>query len=75
MSGPIVRSGASPEFSKNWEKIFGGAPKQNKGAAAETKPEAGAAASKKKAQTKKSAAKIPAKAAKPAKKKPAKKKK
>jgi hypothetical protein len=23
MSGPIVRSGASPEFSKNWEKIFG----------------------------------------------------
>lgn len=24
MSGPIVRSGASPEFSKNWESIFGG---------------------------------------------------
>lgn len=23
MGGPIVRSGASPEFSKNWEKIFG----------------------------------------------------
>lgn len=24
MSGPIVRTGASPEFTKNWEKIFGG---------------------------------------------------
>ena len=23
MSGPIVRSGASPEFSKNWDAIFG----------------------------------------------------
>jgi hypothetical protein len=23
MSGPIVRSGPSPEFSKNWENIFG----------------------------------------------------
>ncbi len=22
MSGPIVRSGASPEFSKNWDNIF-----------------------------------------------------
>ena len=25
MGGPIVRSGASPEFSKNWDRIFGGA--------------------------------------------------
>jgi len=23
-SGPIVRTGATPEFWKNWEKIFGG---------------------------------------------------
>lgn len=23
MSGPIVRSGPSPEFSKNWENVFG----------------------------------------------------
>ncbi len=23
MSGPIVRSGPSPEFSKNWESVFG----------------------------------------------------
>ncbi|MGH7139201.1 MAG: hypothetical protein ACREHD_25940 [Pirellulales bacterium] len=23
MSGPIVRSGPSPEFSKNWDSVFG----------------------------------------------------
>lgn len=23
MSGPIVRSGPSPEFTKNWEQVFG----------------------------------------------------
>lgn len=23
MSGPIVRSGPSPEFSRNWESVFG----------------------------------------------------
>ena len=23
MSGPIVRSGPSPEFSKNWDNVFG----------------------------------------------------
>jgi hypothetical protein len=25
MSGPIVRTGATPEFWKNWDKVFGGA--------------------------------------------------
>ena len=24
MSGPIVRTGATPEFSKNWDRIFSG---------------------------------------------------
>ena len=24
MSGPIVRSGPSPEFSKNWDSVFSG---------------------------------------------------
>jgi len=24
MSGPIVRTGATPEFWKNWDAIFGG---------------------------------------------------
>jgi len=23
MSGPIVRSGPSPEFSRNWDSVFG----------------------------------------------------
>lgn len=23
MSGPIVRSGPSPEFSRNWDNVFG----------------------------------------------------
>ncbi len=23
MSGPIVRSGPTPQFSKNWESVFG----------------------------------------------------
>ncbi|HEV3005521.1 MAG TPA: hypothetical protein VGX78_13740 [Pirellulales bacterium] len=26
MSGPIVRSGPSPEFSKNWDSVFGKKP-------------------------------------------------
>jgi hypothetical protein len=24
MSGPIVRTGATPEFWKNWDNVFGG---------------------------------------------------
>lgn len=35
MSGPIVRSGPSPEFSKNWENIFG---KQKPAAKAKAEP-------------------------------------
>lgn len=27
MSGPIVRSGPSPEFSKNWSQVFGSSKK------------------------------------------------
>ncbi|MCA9026183.1 MAG: RNA polymerase subunit sigma [Planctomycetaceae bacterium] len=45
MSGPIVRTGATPEFWSNWDNVFGG----KKGA--ET------AASKKKATAKKAPAK------------------
>ncbi len=55
MSGPIVRSGPSPEFSKNWESVFG-------------KPGTSAAAAAKKATNKgagkKSAKKAPGKKAK-----------
>lgn len=43
MPGPIVRSGPSPEFSKNWENVFGKQPA--KAAAKSTKK---AAAKKKK---------------------------
>jgi hypothetical protein len=35
MSGPIVRSGPSPEFSKNWDSVFG--KKSGGGAAAPAK--------------------------------------
>jgi len=42
MSGPIVRSGPTPEFSKNWDAVFGG-----KKTAVASKP-AGKAASAKK---------------------------
>jgi hypothetical protein len=45
MSGPIVRSGPSPEFSRNWDNVFG---KGKKKAAASK-----AAAPKKKAAKKK----------------------
>ena len=50
MGGPIVRSGASPEFSKNWESIFG---KQGDGASAKVAAASGAAKTKKKASKKK----------------------
>ncbi|HVX09832.1 MAG TPA: hypothetical protein VHC22_01400 [Pirellulales bacterium] len=58
MSGPIVRSGPSPEFSKNWESVFG---KKTSGAAAS----AGTAAkTAKKAPVKKAAKKAAPKKAK-----------
>lgn len=60
MGGPIVRSGASPEFSKNWDRIFGGAKQGNQ------QPAAGA--TKKPANKKPLAAAKVAKPAKPAKK-------
>jgi hypothetical protein len=44
MSGPIVRSGASPQFSKNWESIFG---KKTKATATAEKPSTKKKAAKK----------------------------
>ncbi|MGD9645897.1 MAG: hypothetical protein AB7U73_09300 [Pirellulales bacterium] len=41
MSGPIVRSGASPEFSKNWDNIFGKPAKGKSGAGKVKKNAAG----------------------------------
>ncbi len=47
MSGPIVRTGATPEFWENWDKIFGDKGKKSTG-----KKKAGAKASKKSAKKK-----------------------
>lgn len=66
MSGPIVRSGPSPEFTKNWEAAFG---KKPAGKAAKAGKKGGKAAAK---PATKAAAK-PAKKAAPKKKKRAKK--
>lgn len=61
MGGPIVRTGATPEFWKNWDNIFGD--KKDKGDEESKKP-----------APKKSAAKTTKAKAKTAKKKAAKKK-
>jgi hypothetical protein len=67
MSGPIVRSGASPEFSKNWDRIFGNA--QGKKQSAKQRP-----ATPKKSAKKKSSGPVAPAGKKAVKKKPAKKK-
>ncbi len=66
MSGPIVRSGPTPEFSRNWESVFG----QKKGAKAAT-----GSVSKPATGPKKKAKAAPKAATKSAKKKAAKKRK
>ncbi len=45
-SGPIVRTGATPEFWKNWENIFGGKKKAG-GKPAAARPAARKSAAKK----------------------------
>ncbi len=45
MSGPIVRSGPSKEFSDNWDQVFG---KKKKTATAKKKPAKAKKAAKKK---------------------------
>lgn len=48
MSGPIVRSGPSPEFSRNWDGVFG-----KKSAKTAAEPKAKAKTAKKAAKKKK----------------------
>jgi hypothetical protein len=48
MSGPIVRTGATPEFWANWDRVFGG--KKTKKAAAGEKKAAKKAPKKKAAK-------------------------
>ena len=62
-SGPIVRTGATPEFWRNWEQAFGGKKRADAG-----KPAAKGTA-KKKSAAKKPAAKKPAGKAKASKRK------
>ena len=50
MSGPIVRSGASPQFSKNWESIFGKKTKASTSQAEKSKSPKKKAAKKKAAK-------------------------
>ncbi|HBN75611.1 hypothetical protein [Rubinisphaera italica] len=58
MSGPIVRTGATPEFSDGWDRIFSdkkSKPKSKKSAT--SKPKAVKKATKKKAAAKKKTSK------------------
>jgi len=59
MSGPIIRSGPSPQFSQNWDGIFGGGKNAAKKPAKKPAAKAKAAAPKsvKKKAAKKSAKK------------------
>lgn len=61
MSGPIVRTGTTPEFWKNWDQAFGGAAKTKSSA---TPKAAKKSAAKKAAAPKKVAKKSAKKAAK-----------
>jgi len=58
MGGPIVRTGTTPEFWANWDRVFGDKKKNAKGATAK------AAKKSAKSAAKKSAKKKPAKAGK-----------
>lgn len=57
MGGPIVRSGPSPEFSRNWENVFGKGEKKPAGAAGADQETATAPATKKAKAAKKTAKK------------------
>ena len=57
MSGPIVRTGATPEFSKNWDRIFGGKSAAKKSSATKSVAKAAKSAAKKAVQSAKKAAK------------------
>ncbi len=61
MSGPIVRTGTTPEFWKNWDQVFG---KKPQNAASEKTTTAATKAAKKTAAPKKAAKKSVKKAAK-----------
>lgn len=43
MSGPIVRTGTTPEFWKNWDKVFNKKSSKSKSSATATKKKAASA--------------------------------
>jgi hypothetical protein len=53
MSGPIVRTGTTPEFWKNWDKVFSKKSSKSKPAASATKKKTGSAKAAKPARKKK----------------------
>lgn len=60
MSGPIVRSGATPEYWANWDRVFGkkqGKQESTKKSAGKKPPKAGKAPKKKTARKSKGAGK------------------
>ena len=59
MSGPIVRTGTTPEFWKNWDQVFGGTAKGKSSA----KPKTAKKTAAKKAAAPKKVAKTSAKKA------------
>jgi hypothetical protein len=60
MPGPIVRTGATPKFSDNWERIFGGG-RAPKSAKSKAPAKSAKTASPKKKAAKKSPKKSPKK--------------
>ena len=64
MGGPIVRSGATPQFSQNWESIFGKTTKKTKATSPAATAEKKGTKKKAKAAVKKQPAKKATKAAK-----------
>jgi len=57
MSGPIVRTGTTPEFWKNWDSIFGDKKKASKGSEAKAAAKGKKAAKKAAKKTAKKSAK------------------
>jgi hypothetical protein len=57
MSGPIIRSGPSPQFSKNWDSVFGKGGGKKSAAPAKGAPKAAKKKAAKKAAPKKAAKK------------------
>jgi hypothetical protein len=53
MSGPIVRTGTTPEFWKNWDKVFSKKSSKSKSSATAAKKKAGSVKAAKSARKRK----------------------